>query len=406
MNVKSIALSEVAELNPPAPVLAADEEVSFVPMAAVSELGVMQVTEHARVADLKSGYSYMRTGDVLVAKITPCFENNKIAVASLDRPHGYGSTEFHVIRPHKEKLEARFLVHFLRQDQIRATGERRMTGSAGQRRVPKQFLGELAIPLPPLDEQRRIAAILDQADDLRRKRREALAALDDLSSSIVAIRLQEMTAAKQFLVKLENFAEFLVGFPFQSSDYVDKGQGIALCRGANISPGRINWEDTCYWPHDSVSDFEKYLLRAGDVLLAMDRPWISEGLKVARLSADEPSCLLVQRVARLRPKSPGSSAFLLEVLKSRAFANHCKLTETTIPHISPIDVRDFKIPCPTEAQLREIACQIEMIDKLKAHHRAHLARLDALFASLQHRAFRGDLSAPSFSRAREKAAAP
>ena len=185
MNISSpalaeVPLSELATFNRAAPELAPNDEVAFVPMAAVSELGTMQVAGHLRAADLKPGYNYMQTGDVLVAKITPCFENNKIAVAELDREHGFGSTEFHVIRTDAAALDNRYLVHFLRQDSIRRVGEERMTGSAGQRRVPRLFLEELPIPLPPLDEQRRIAAILDQADDLRRKRSEALELLQGL----------------------------------------------------------------------------------------------------------------------------------------------------------------------------------------------------------------------------------
>ena len=176
MNVPHAPIDRVAAFNPPPPrgSLSSIDEVAFVPMAAVSEDGSMAVREHKPGAALSNGYSYFQTGDVLVAKITPCFENNKIAVAQIDREHGFGSTEFHVIRPSTSDLDARYLAYFLRQDSVRELGQKRMTGSAGQRRVPRQFLERLEIPLPPLDEQRRIAAILDQADALRRKRREAL----------------------------------------------------------------------------------------------------------------------------------------------------------------------------------------------------------------------------------------
>jgi type I restriction enzyme S subunit len=121
MNTRSqtlanVRLGDLAIFNPATPVIPAEEEAAFVPMVSVSELGTMRVSEHVCVADLKSGYSYMQTGDVLVAKITPCFENKKIAVADLDRTHGFGSTEFHVIRPTPSALDGRYLVHFLRQD--------------------------------------------------------------------------------------------------------------------------------------------------------------------------------------------------------------------------------------------------------------------------------------------------
>jgi type I restriction enzyme, S subunit len=191
----SVRLGDLATFNPATPKLPADEQAAFVPMASVSELGTMRVSQHVSVADLKSGYSYMQTGDVLVAKITPCFENKKIAVAKLDRTHGFGSTEFHVIRP-TSALDGRYLVHFLRQDCVNTSGERRMTGSAGQRRVPRQFFEELSIPLPALGQQQQIAAILDQADDLRRKRRHAVQELYSLPSALLAETFGELKKAR------------------------------------------------------------------------------------------------------------------------------------------------------------------------------------------------------------------
>ena len=181
----SVALGEVAGINPVRPALIpVDERVAFVRMASVSEAGSMEVTEYRVAGQLEGGYSYFRSGDVLLAKITPCFENNKITIAEVDTAHGFGSTEFHVIRPNIEALDRRYLMHFLRQDMVRELGARRMTGSAGQRRVPRQFLEELMVPIPPLNEQRRLAAILDQADDLRRKRRLALEKLNALPQAI------------------------------------------------------------------------------------------------------------------------------------------------------------------------------------------------------------------------------
>jgi type I restriction enzyme S subunit len=178
-------LCDVADINPPlSNGLRADEMISFVPMSAISAEMASITSERARhYAEVAKGYRPFVDGDVLVAKITPCFENGKIAHAKLSR-QGFGSTEFHVVRPRRATVDGRYVLHYLRQDHIRLAGERRMTGSAGQRRVPEQFLSQLTIPLPPLREQRRIAAILDKADALRAKRRTALAQLDKLTQSI------------------------------------------------------------------------------------------------------------------------------------------------------------------------------------------------------------------------------
>jgi type I restriction enzyme S subunit len=182
-----IRLSEAAFVNPRGPKpgeISADELCDFVPMASVREDGTMAVEEQRPYGQVSKGYTSFRSGDVLLAKITPCFENGKIALATTSTEYAFGSTEFHVIRSRKEKLESRYLLYFLRQMRIRVDGESKMTGSAGQKRVPRIFLDELVIPLPSRDEQRRIAAILDKADAIRRKREQVLSLANDFLRSV------------------------------------------------------------------------------------------------------------------------------------------------------------------------------------------------------------------------------
>jgi type I restriction enzyme, S subunit len=185
MTIPYVSLTTVAKFNPSTPKLAPEDEVAFVPMAAVSECGNMRTGQYKSATDLANGYSYFQSSDVLVAKRTPCYENNKITVANINRLHGFGSTEFHVIRPDLQRLDARYLAYYLRQDSVRQSGTRRMTGSGGQRRVPRNFIEELKIPLPSLDEQRRITGILDQTDALRRKRQEVSTQLEHLKRAQV-----------------------------------------------------------------------------------------------------------------------------------------------------------------------------------------------------------------------------
>jgi type I restriction enzyme, S subunit len=167
--LRTAKLGEIAELNPRlADSLETNEAVSFVPMSAVTaETASTTEGEERRYGEVAKGYTTFLDGDVLVAKITPCFENGKIAQAALTHRIGFGSTEFHVVRPRPGKAEARYLLHFLRQEWVRRDGKRKMTGSAGQRRVPEHFLAGLEVPLPPLSEQRRIAEVLDRAEALR-----------------------------------------------------------------------------------------------------------------------------------------------------------------------------------------------------------------------------------------------
>ena len=155
-------LSDLAEVNPRSPSPTDGETVSFVAMADVSESGVIDNLELRKAS---TGYTPFAVGDVLVAKITPCFENGKGAhVRGLPTRCGLGSTEFHVLRP-RSTTSDRYLYHLTRTSQFRRQGEGLMSGSAGQRRVPTEFFSRYAVRMPPLEEQRRIAEILDTIDE-------------------------------------------------------------------------------------------------------------------------------------------------------------------------------------------------------------------------------------------------
>jgi type I restriction enzyme S subunit len=168
----------------------------------------------------------------------------------------------------RRRLDPKYLTHFLRQDRIRASGEKRMTGSAGQRRVPKMFLEELEIPLPPLDEQKRIAAILDQADELRRLRQRGIDRLNELGQAIFSETFAAESSGSQTWPErtISELADILVGFPFKSAHYIQSGRKIRLCRGANVLPGQIDWSDVAYLDEKRRSEFPLYELQSSDIV--------------------------------------------------------------------------------------------------------------------------------------------
>jgi type I restriction enzyme S subunit len=178
-------LQDVATINPSRPRKSSiedpEEPVSFVEMAAVSEDSCqIEYEEEREIMEVRSGYTYFDRCDVLMAKITPCFENGKVAVADIKHERGFGSTEFHVFRPDPTRLHRRYLYYFLRDPAFRKQAEQQMTGSAGQKRVPTRYVKEVDIPLPSLDVQHRIVTVLDRADALRTKRKEVIERFDDL----------------------------------------------------------------------------------------------------------------------------------------------------------------------------------------------------------------------------------
>ena len=158
-------LGDITDINPKKKILDFndDEEISFVPMKAVSdETGKIEEMEYEKYSKLKKGYTQFIEEDVLFAKITPCMENGKCAIAkNLKNDIGYGTTEFHVLRCYQGIINK--LLHiFLRQESFRKEAKYNMTGSVGFQRVPVDFLKTALFPLPPLEEQKEIVRVLDK----------------------------------------------------------------------------------------------------------------------------------------------------------------------------------------------------------------------------------------------------
>jgi len=159
-------LGDICRINPAPSVRRDDELVSFIPMSAVSGNGKIERHETRTYAEVKKGYTYFSENDVIMAKITPCFENGKAALATnLINETAYGSTEFHVFRADKNCLPM-FLFQQIYRPEIRKTGTSNMEGNAGQKRVPSSFFQFLPFFLPSLKEQQKIAACLSSMDDL------------------------------------------------------------------------------------------------------------------------------------------------------------------------------------------------------------------------------------------------
>ncbi|MGB9755022.1 restriction endonuclease subunit S [Roseiflexus castenholzii] len=160
-----VRLGEVCTINPPRPHnLGRSPEASttFVPMEAVSEqIGAIVSPQIRLYREVMNGYTYFEEGDVIWAKITPCMENGKAAIArGLLDGFAFGSTEFHVIRPTSATIPE-FVWYFVRQPSFRQEAARHFIGAVGQQRVPSTFLENKPVPLPPLSEQRAIVARLE-----------------------------------------------------------------------------------------------------------------------------------------------------------------------------------------------------------------------------------------------------
>ena len=167
-----------------------EDDVSFVPMEAVGEYGGLRLELTRAVGDVRVGYTEFDDGDVIVAKITPCFENGKGALAAnLLNGSAIGTTELHVLRS-ASFLERRFLFYFTISQLFRSSGEGEMYGAGGQKRVPPEFCENVSVPLPPMDDQRSIADFLDREtvkiDKLVANKRTLIKRLKEKRTALIA----------------------------------------------------------------------------------------------------------------------------------------------------------------------------------------------------------------------------
>ena len=388
-----VNLGDVASINPRlSDPLQQTELVSFVPMASLSaEEARVVSTETRAYSEVSKGYTPFRNGDVLVAKITPCFENGKIAQAHLPHPNGFGSTEFHVIRPKESLLDGRYLHHLLRQADIRVEGERRMTGSGGQRRVSATFLSSLRIPLPRLEEQRRVAAILDQADALRAKRRKALALLDELQRGIfIEMFGDPVTSPKGCTAGTlgDGIEEMQYGPRFHNEAY--SPEGIRIVRITDLdAAGSLDFDSMPRMEVDEETR-DKFASRAGDVVFARTGATVG---KVALIKERDPVCIAGAYFIRMRFQSRILPEYAFSVLQSESVQSliFAQSRQAAQQNFSGPGLRRLPMPVPSIERQRRFAERVEAVGSEKSKQLSALALLDELFSSLQHRAFRGEL---------------
>ncbi len=177
-----VALDECCELNPKKSRevrLKAGIEVSFIPMPAVSEDGVIDCSVVKQYEQVQTGFTYFAENDVLFAKITPCMENGKGAIArGLKNGLGFGSTEFHVLRPLNGVCNPAWLYALTTFTKFRHDAAKKMTGSAGQRRVPASFLATYKVSVPPIELQNKFASFVEQTDKSKFRIKQSLEKLE------------------------------------------------------------------------------------------------------------------------------------------------------------------------------------------------------------------------------------
>jgi type I restriction enzyme S subunit len=302
-----------------------------------------------------------------------------------------------IVRPDDDKIDPSFLVYYSQTANYLRDVEQRCTGTT-RKRISRKSLGQISIPLPPLEEQKRIVAVLDQAfAALDRARALAEANLADADSLLT----QTIEAALYALGEpqpIGRHVELLSGFAFKSGGYTDDPEDVRLIRGDNIVQGAFRWDGVKRWPKRERSVYARYELAADDVLIAMDRTWVSAGIKYAVVDEEALPSLLVQRVARLRTKSTLLSSFLAFCIGSKLFERYVLDIQTGlgVPHVSGKQLEAFEVPIPDLEAQRDFVERIEAIrgrsKALTANLRTSLLDIADLRQSLLQKAFAGELT--------------
>ncbi|EHR63699.1 restriction endonuclease subunit S [Saccharomonospora cyanea] len=347
-------------------------------------VGVKSV-EEGELASAKLAFSGEH---ILYGKLRPY-------LAKIARPDfsGVCSTDILPIKPGPKVLRD-YLLFYLRQPSVIKIASSLATG-ASLPRLSQAMLGRMQVPLPSLSEQRRITAVLDQADALRAKRRETLAELDELIDSVFLDMVGDPGCNPRSwpVVRL---GDLLVEGPQNglykpSSSY---GRGVRILRIDSFRSGAIGGLELLKRVDASEDEVALYGLRNEDIVLNRVNSIEHLGKSVLIPAISEP-LLFESNMMRFRVDSarllPRYAAQVLSSRYAQRYIVQSAKQAINQASINQRDVREFQFPLPPLDLQHEFARRVEAIERMKESQRAHLAELDALFASLQDRAFRGEL---------------
>lgn len=438
-------LTEVVDLNPRLDKSAYrdDLDVSFVPMVAVEAgSGRMEVTQTKRLGTVKKGHTTFKEDDVLFAKITPCMENGKMAVVpKLTNGLRFGSAEFHVLRPH-EGIDARFVDYFVSSQGFRREAAHHMTGAVGQKRVPQFFLEEASIPVPLLEDQRRIVAEIEKQfsrlDEAVASLKRTKANLKRYKAAVLKAAVEgkltedwrkqhpDVEPASKLLERIlgERRAKWkgghktpagpeVSGLPSLPSGWVwtNLGQIFEVCVGATPSRGKPEyWNGTIPWVSSGEVAFcrirqtrehitEKGLTNSstelhpsGTVLLGM----IGEGKTRGQAAILDIEACNNQNSAAIRVSMAGiPPEYVYRYLEGQYAANRAIGSGNNQPALNKARVQAIPLPLPSLVEQTQIVAEVErrlsVIDELEATVEANLTRADRLRQSILSQAFSGKL---------------
>ncbi|MFJ2795702.1 MULTISPECIES: restriction endonuclease subunit S [unclassified Streptomyces] len=319
-------------------------------------------------------------GQILYSKIRPYLA--KAVVAEFG---GLCSADMY---PIESSIDVRYLWRWIIHPEFTRAASRH-EGRNVLPKINKAALATLPVPVPPVEEQKRIAAVLDQVDDLRAKRREAIGLLDDLAQSIFLEMFDPDDTGTQ-VVSIDELCSVVVDCVNRTAPVVDSVTPFRMIRTTNVKNGRVDLRVTRYVEEEVFRRWNRRATpRRGDVLLTREAPVGEVGI----LDTDD-QVFLGQRLMLYRVDPDRATAeYLSAALRSPYLKGQYEQSGSgsTVKHLSLPTCRSLKVPAPNISAQRQFAARIARLDELKAGHNRHLAALDELFESVQQRAFAGQL---------------
>jgi type I restriction enzyme S subunit len=340
-------------------------------------------------SEIGSAKQVVEPGDVLLSRIVPHIRRAWVVGDNRGR-RIIASGEWIVFR--HNRVDSGYLRHVLVGDPFHTEFMHTVSGVGGSLlRARPAYVAKIRLPLPPLPEQRRIAEVLDRAESLRANRRAALARLDTLIRAIFLDMFGDPATNPK------GFPTGTIGDLLESASYGTSEKAAAIgafpvLRMNNITrTGEMDFTNLKYMELE-VKQHERYLVRKGDILF--NRTNSAELVGKTAIFRDSRSMAFAGYLIRMRVNEQTDpeylAAFLNTAYSKRVLRGMCK-SIIGMANINAQELRSIKIPRPAHPVQREFANRVTSIESLKATQRNSLALLDALFMSLQHRAFRGEL---------------
>lgn len=385
------------------------EFIPFIPMELVPDDGVFIPSYEPRLPkDIRSG-TYVEKGDILLAKITPSFENGKQGIIdNIPTAFAYATTEVYPLKPCPKKLDRMFLFHLLRTPSIRVDIAAKMEGSTGRQRIPKAVMQNYRIPLPPLSEQRRIARVLSTIQRAIEAQDQVIAGARELKRSLMQRLFTYGPGAEPATTKDTEIGEVPAHWDvlrlekvLQDTQYglsvrADRSGMHPMLRMNNLEDGRIDASDLKYVDLDEA-DFTKFKVHKRDVLFNRTNSYELVG-KTAIFDIEGDFVFasylirVVPNVTRLLPE------YLNHYLNWDGAQRRLKMLATrgvSQSNISASKLKRFEIGLPPMAEQREIVRILSAVDRKIEVEGNHKAALQELFRSMLHQLMTGQIRIPA-----------